>query len=92
LLLGSGQPSLVWVWKISPKNPKKKIFFALQVKKNLISAISSFKCFANHLSLRFAKQKKGQVTNFRMTLMRLLDTQDNFCFIIQFINLEIKIY
>jgi len=20
--VGSGQPSLVWVWKISPKNPK----------------------------------------------------------------------
>jgi len=26
LLLRSGQPSLVWIWKISPKNPKFSIF------------------------------------------------------------------
>jgi len=33
----SGQPSLVWVWKISPKN--HKIFnFCLQIKTNLIGS------------------------------------------------------
>jgi len=30
---GSGQPSLVWVRKISPKNPKFFIFFTLRLKK-----------------------------------------------------------
>jgi len=33
--VGSGQPSLVWAWKISPKNPKNfKFLFALGQKKS----------------------------------------------------------
>jgi len=32
--VGSGQPSMVWVWKISPKNVKFSIFFPSD-KKNL---------------------------------------------------------
>jgi len=31
--VGSGQPSLVWVWKISPQKSKMLQFFSLQVKK-----------------------------------------------------------
>jgi len=34
LLLGSGEPSLVWVWKISPKNTKFSFFSPLG-QKNL---------------------------------------------------------
>jgi len=38
--VGSGQPSLVcvWIWKISPKTVKFFIFFALQVKKNVLGS------------------------------------------------------
>jgi len=39
LFLGLGQPSLVWVWvwKISPKNPKFSILFALYQKNLIVS-------------------------------------------------------
>jgi len=35
LWLGLGQPSMVWVWKISPRNVKCFNFFSLPVKTNI---------------------------------------------------------
>jgi len=40
-LRGSGQPSLVWVSKIFPKNPKISIF-ALQVKKISLGQVKKY--------------------------------------------------
>jgi len=34
LLLGLGRQSLIWVWKISPKNPKIFNFFPFRSKKS----------------------------------------------------------
>jgi len=42
LLLGSGQPSLVWVWKISTKNSKFSNFLLLLDKEISVSQVKKY--------------------------------------------------
>jgi len=42
LFLGSGQSSLVWIWKISPKNVKFSIFFPSFQKKILLGRVKKY--------------------------------------------------
>jgi len=58
--VGLGQPSLVWVWKISPKNHNFSIIFPLGQKKSLrVGSKSALVKDGLASYLQWAKSKLG---------------------------------
>jgi len=59
--VGSGLPSLVWVWKISPKNQKIFYFFPFRSKKISLGWVKMYTGWRRVALLFTAGQKHAQI-------------------------------